>query len=101
MARVRLDRRGIAQLLTSPEMQRAVDRVGQDVAGRVRDALTATRRGYSGLGVSVQTGANGGVRGDRARAQVLVEPPRPEDVVYPDVVKRFGVVKRVAGEVSR
>jgi hypothetical protein len=102
--RLQINQAGVRRILQSTEMQRAVGRVGEDIAGRVRAALPlrSTPQGapYSGLAVRVETTPNGGVRRDRAMASVIVAAPAPDEVRFPDRRLRFGVVARVAGEVS-
>lgn len=97
MARIKINRAGVSALLTSPEMRRALERAANDVAQRVRAAGSQT---YPTLDVSVQSVPNGGVRGDRAAAFVIIAPPPPEQVRFPDR-DRFDVLTRIAREVSR
>jgi hypothetical protein len=103
--RLQINRPGVARLLQSTEMQRAVGRVAQDIAGRVSSALVAAPRAprspYQGLPVRVEITPNGGIRGDRAMATVIVAPPAGDEVRFSDRRLRFGVVAQVAGEVSR
>lgn len=104
--RVRINQGEVRRLLQSTELQRAVGRVAEDIAGRVRAALpTATvSQGdapYTGLTVRVDVTPNGGARRDRAQATVIVEPPPADQVRWPDRKLRFDLVARVAGQVSR
>lgn len=94
---ITLNRSGVRALLTSPEMQQAVRRAGEQIAGRVRSAGSPT---YGSLNPQVTVVANGGAKGDRAQAFVTVPPPAAGEVRYPDVDGRFGVLVQVAREVS-
>lgn len=102
--------REIGRLLQSSAMQRATERAATELAGRVSGALPAasardrrgrTIPGYSGLAVRVETTPNGGARRDRAQSTVIVPPPARDDLAPTDVPLRFGVLARVAREVSR
>lgn len=99
MARkVRIVQSGVRQLLTSMEMQRAVEHVAHDLAGRVRSAGSPV---YPSLQVQVHSVRNGGARGDRAEASVVIPAPPASEVKYPDVAGRFGVLVGVARQFRR
>jgi hypothetical protein len=100
--RLQINQAGVRRLLQSTEMQRAVGRIAEDIASRVRGALPsaspAPGRAYTGLSVRVELTPNGGVNRDRAMATVVVDPPA--EVRFSDRKLRFDVVARIAGEVS-
>ena len=94
---ITLNRSAVRALLTSPEMQQAVRRAGEQIAARVRATGSPT---YGALNPQVTVVATGGAKGDRAAAHVVIPPPAPSDVRYPDTDGRFGVLVQVAREVS-
>ena len=95
---ITLNNSQVRALLNSPEMRAATQRAGEDIAARVRSAGSPT---YGSLQVTVTTQPNGGVKGDRAQTDVVVAPPAPGEVRFPDVAGRFGVLVQVAREVTR
>ena len=95
--RVRINRSGVRDVLTSSDMQRVCERVANDIAGDVRAAGSYT---YGVLEPTVQSTPRGGVRGDRAMASVVVPPPPPDAVRYPDR-DRFDALTRVLSSRTR
>lgn len=79
LRRLRIVQPGVRALLNGPEMQQAVRRAADAIAGRVRAAGSPT---YGSLNPQVSVRPRGGVKGDRAQADVVVPPPPAERVRY-------------------
>ena len=95
---ITLNSAAVRALFTGPEMRKATQRAGEDIAARVRSAGSPT---YGSLQITVTTQPNGGIKGDRAQTDVVVAAPAPGEVRFPDVAGRFGVLVQVAREVTR
>jgi hypothetical protein len=87
----------VGRLLRSEPVRQGLVRAANDVAARVRGRASATP--YTGLSVAVDSTTRGGVRGDRAQANVVIGPPPASGLRYPDTA-RFRALAQVAGEVS-
>ena len=96
-ARVIRNSGGVRRILQSQGMRTACERAAGDIAGQVRARGSRTyASGFSGL-VRVEGTDRAGVRGDRAGAAVIVDPP--SEVKFPDV-DRFATVSEVARAVT-
>lgn len=100
--RARVTRRsasGVRAILQDPSMRAACQSVADGLASRVRARGSRTYGGSFGGLVRTESTNRGGVRGDRATATVVVAPPPPESVRYPDR-DRFVTVQAVGREVT-
>lgn len=97
---IRRNQGDIGRFLRSSEMQRAMGRIADDMAGAIGRASSPTYQG--GLPAArVHTTPNGGVRRDRAMGVVTVPAPPTDAVRYPDVKGRFRVIQAAVSALTR